>query len=130
MDYREAFLELLVMLAFVDLEFDEAEKLQLAKKVTQLYGPEAAEALHRIQKRMEMATDSDYITERTKEAVSVLKNSLPQSEWKNIIKDLMRLALADRKIDSCEAAYLVNVCRMFDVNFDEVLKEIKAELCR
>ncbi len=129
MDHREAFLELLLILAFVDLKFDEREKSRLIQKIREMYGDDALDVLSSIQARMDEAEGENYIIERTKEAVAAIKAALPENEWKNVVKDLVKLSLAARDVDSRESAYLVNVSRMFDVELNEILNEVKEELC-
>ncbi len=125
MDYRDAFLNLLAILAYVDMDFAPQERQRIADKLTELYGDEAAEALRRLQNRFDEITDFEAINRITRESVETIKLQRPQNEWKNVIRELILLAFADKKVDVSESAYLVNICRQFGLNLDEVISEFK-----
>ncbi len=127
MDYRDAFLNLLAILSYIDMDFDVREKEILADRVKKLYGHEYASALEWLGKRIKDIDNCDKINQITRESVEVIKQQLPQREWRNVVKELVHLTLADRNIDVAETAYLVNICRLFDVELDDVLGEIKHE---
>jgi len=125
MDYRDAFLNLLAILAYVDMDFAPQERQRIADKLTELYGDEAAEALRRLQNRFDEITDFEAINRITRESVETIKLQRPQNEWKDVIRELILLAFADKKVDVSESAYLVNICRQFGLNLDEVISEFK-----
>ena len=125
MDYRDAFLNLLAILAYVDMDFAPQERQRIADKLTELYGDEAAEALRRLQNRFDEITDFEAINRITRESVETIKLQRPQNEWKNVIRELILLAFADKKVNVSESAYLVNICRQFGLNLDEVISEFK-----
>ncbi len=125
MDYRDAFLNLLAILAYVDMDFAPQERQRIADKLTELYGDEAAEALRRLQNRFDEITDFEAINRITRESVETIKLQRPQNEWKDVIRELILLAFADKKVNVSESAYLVNICRQFGLNLDEVISEFK-----
>ncbi len=125
MDYRDAFLNLLAILAYVDMDFAPQERQRIADKLAELYGNEAAGALKRLQDRFDKITDFEAINRVTRESVEAIKSQRPQNEWKNVIRELILLAFADKKVNVSESAYLVNICRQFGLNLDEVISEFK-----
>ena len=125
MDYRDAFVNLLAILAYVDMDFAPQERQRIANKLAELYGDEAVEALKRLQGRFDKITDFEVINRITRESVEAIKSQRPQNEWKNVIRELILLAFADKKVNVSESAYLVNICRQFGLNLDEVISEFK-----